>query len=264
MGEAKKKRERFLEDHPTCIFCGGVTAATTIDHVPSRQLFHRKHWPEGFEFPACGSCNGATRHEEQVVAMLSRLFPNGETEDQVAETTGIIRAVARNYPNIITEMWPSEDEVKDFLRRRGVTGPAQFPLPEVPLLSVNGPLVVRCIATFVRKLYTALHYKESGFIVPPEGGIGWRWVNNVDPIEDQVPVDFVKLLGGRPIIERAKTNLEDQFNYVCGGPEDGSKAAYYVTFRLSFALFGIVDLDLPVLPDPNQEDRVLRPLSPPD
>ena len=198
------------------------------------------------------------------MAMLSRLFPNGETEDQVAETTEIVRAVARNYPDLMVEMWPSEDEVRDFLRRRGVTGPADVPSPEAPVLSVNGPLMVHCIATFVRKLYTALHYKESGFIVPPEGGMGWRWVNNVDPVEDQVPVDFVKLLGGRPVIERARINLEDQFNYVWGGLEDGSMTAYFVTFRSSFALFGVVALDLSVLPGPDQQDRVLRPLSPPD
>ena len=258
------KRERFFADHPTCIFCGGVTAATTLDHVPSRQLFYRKHWPEGFVFPACGHCNAATGQEEQVVAMLSRMLPNGETEDQVAETTKIIRKVARYYPDLIVEMWPSEDELRGFLRRRGVTEPAVVPSPEAPVLSVNGPLAVHCIATFVRKLYTALHYKEMGLIVPPEGGIGWRWVNNVDPVEDQVPVDFVKLLGGRPAIERARRNLEDQFNYVCGGLEDGSMTAYFVTFRSSFALFGVVALDLAVLPGPEQQDRVLRPLSPPD
>ena len=172
-------------------------------------------------FPACESYNSGTGREEQVVAMLSRLYPDGETGDQIAETARIIRAVAQYDPDVIREVSPSDEDVTAFLRRRGVAAPAGLPLPDVPVLVVNGPLVVHCIATFVRKLYTALHYKETGLIVPPKGGIGWRWITNANPIEDQVPVDFLRLLGGSPVVERARRNLQDQFDYVWDGQDDG-------------------------------------------
>ena len=215
-------------------------------------------------FPACESCNSGTGREEQVVAMLSRLYPDGETGDQIAETARIIRAVAQYDPDVIREVSPSDEDVTAFLRRRGVAAPAGLPLPDVPVLVVNGPLVVHCIATFVRKLYTALHYKETGLIVPPKGGIGWRWITNANPIEDQVPVDFLRLLGGSPVVERARRNLQDQFDYVWDGLDDRTMVAYYVTFRESFALLGIVSMDAATLPEPAQPDRVLRPLAPPN
>jgi len=72
MGDRARRRREFLKKHPLCCFCGGTTPATTIDHVPSRQLFNNKGWPEGYEFPACELCNGAARDAEQVVAMLAR------------------------------------------------------------------------------------------------------------------------------------------------------------------------------------------------
>lgn len=46
----------------------------------SRQLFSGRHWPEGYEFPACSQCNRATKDVEQIVATLSRTYPNGATE----------------------------------------------------------------------------------------------------------------------------------------------------------------------------------------
>jgi hypothetical protein len=213
-------------------------------------------------FPACEACNSGSAHDEQVVAMLSRMSPDGEDGDQKAETTEIIRAVARNDPDLSMELWASEEDVRAFLRRRGVAVPASLPLPDVPVLTINGPLVVGCMATFARKLFTALHYKETGHIVPPEGGIGWRWVTNASPVDEQVPVDFVMLLGGRPAIERARRNLEDQFDYVWDGPDGGSRAAYFVTFRSSFALFGIVSMDVSTLPEPDEPHRMLHPLAP--
>jgi hypothetical protein len=39
---AKKWKRDFFENHPNCCFCGGTTAATTIDHIPSIQLFSLK------------------------------------------------------------------------------------------------------------------------------------------------------------------------------------------------------------------------------
>lgn len=47
----KKRKQEFLKQHPVCFNCG-TAAATTEDHVPSRECFVDRHWPEGFVFPA--------------------------------------------------------------------------------------------------------------------------------------------------------------------------------------------------------------------
>ena len=114
----RMRRRVFLAKHPTCIFCGGETPATTEDHVPSRQLFHGRNWPEEFIFPACQRCNADTRHEEQVVAMLARLYPDAETEEKRKEMERIIKAVDSNYPEVLVEMQPSSHQVRGFLRLR--------------------------------------------------------------------------------------------------------------------------------------------------
>ena len=77
MGEAKKKNKQkavFLKQHPFCCFCGGEKPATTIDHVPSIQLFRLKKRPKGLEFPACKQCNQSTGTHELVAAFLSRFW----------------------------------------------------------------------------------------------------------------------------------------------------------------------------------------------
>src|SRR5689334_3078896 len=99
-------------DHPHCIFCGGETRATTKDHVPSRQMFHKKDWPVGYEFPACRSCNETTSGDEQVVALMARMYPSGVTKDHDQELEGLFKAVRNNRPQVLVEWRPSRRQVR--------------------------------------------------------------------------------------------------------------------------------------------------------
>src|SRR5258708_31634045 len=74
MGMSKLKRAQFFSAHPWCCFCGGSAPATTEDHIPSRAIFDSSNWPEGYSFPACDACNGLTRFDEIIIAMLSRIL----------------------------------------------------------------------------------------------------------------------------------------------------------------------------------------------
>jgi hypothetical protein len=61
------KKKRFFAKHPFCCFCSsGTKAATTVDHVPPKSSFPDGHWPEEFEFPACGICNEETKKNDQI------------------------------------------------------------------------------------------------------------------------------------------------------------------------------------------------------
>jgi len=52
MGEAKRRRklrEKILEANPMCIYCGGVTPAKTVEHIPAKIVFNRKQRPKGLD-----------------------------------------------------------------------------------------------------------------------------------------------------------------------------------------------------------------------
>jgi|SRR6266404_8592645 len=250
----------FLEEHPLCIYCGGETPATTRDHVPSRQLFHRKQWPEGYEFPACGHCNHVTRDAEQVMALISRIYPDNDTQSAREEFVSILRAIRNNYPKVLSEIAPSRDQIAKFntaewsRKFRSVDGHA-------PVVSLAGPLVTACAKAFARKLFCALHYKEFGKIIPPAGGIGWRWYSNVQRLNNELPDDLINAMDRQSLTKRVNRDLSDQFSYLFVRPDDGEITAYFATFRLSFAMLGFVETDASRLELPN-EDRLLRPLAP--
>src|ERR1700730_3841822 len=94
----------FLAQHPLCIFCGGVASASTRDHVPSRQTFHLREWPESYEFPSCEPCNAATKDAEQVMAFISRISPDVKTPTEQCEMARIVDAIKNNYPAVLMEM----------------------------------------------------------------------------------------------------------------------------------------------------------------
>lgn len=252
----------FLHQHPYCVFCGGTTAAMTRDHVPSRQLFHNRHWPEGYEFPACEKCNSDTAHEEQVMALLARIYPDGPTADEQAETKRIMEDVAKNYPDLLLELKPTARQVRIFLRERDIPKDINRATSDYPIMSLSGPIVAHCAATFARKLFLALHYKHTEHIVPLTGGIAWRWYTNVQALEGEMPDEVVGVLGGKAVVQRANRNLGEQFDYIYGIPPGGKMAAYMATFRFSFAMLGFVSLDTTSFPKVVSEYDILRPLKP--
>src|SRR6516164_6194295 len=165
MANRRRQLSEFLAKHPACIFCGGRARAVTQDHVPSRQLFVERWWPEGYVFPSCDPCNQSTKRAEQVVAMLSRIGPGDKTPREERELKKIITGVRNNDPDVLHEMWPTEQQVQDLLARpwaremlrTGAIAPVPF--------SARGPRLNECMREYARKLFSALHYKEFGKII---------------------------------------------------------------------------------------------------
>ncbi|MBY2951549.1 hypothetical protein [Rhizobium leguminosarum] len=98
MGAGKKRKQRFLDDNPLCFFCG--EQSTTVDHVPSRECFRDRVWPEGYEFPACAACNNGAGSLEQVVA-LYLLMGNHDGAQQTAQFEKLIAGVWNNAPQFL-------------------------------------------------------------------------------------------------------------------------------------------------------------------
>jgi hypothetical protein len=169
MGESKRKRgalAEFLKHNPICCFCGGPTLSTTIDHVPSRQMFAGRLRPKWLEVPACHDCNQDTRNHEQVAAMLGRLYPDPATVAERAEMERIMRAVSNNISGLLEEMRPSQRQQERFEEAK------HLPPIDSNALNCNGPLLNRSIQLFGAKLGLALQYATTGRIIPCQGGAG--------------------------------------------------------------------------------------------
>lgn len=241
MGAKSAHKKKFLAAHPICCFCGGQTNAAGPDHVPARVFFENRQWPEGFEFPACVQCNQATRHDEQVVAMLSWIYPDPSTEKGKTAVHERIRAVYENYPAVLIEMQPKVRQLRNAVKKYNLKpGPGQS-VAELPVLAVDGPLVNGAVENFSRKLFCALHYKHVGKILPKSGGIAIRWFSNLQVENEEIPRSIAPILAGFPKLERARIKLDDQFFYRWVVVDTKKAGAYLAFFRKSFAILGFVN-----------------------
>jgi len=200
-------------------------------------MFALKRRPRGLEVPACSSCNKATGPHEQVAAMLGRLYPDGPTQAEREEMGRIMDAVNRNIPGLLQEMMPSTRQQARFDSTRidmpGARGP----------LNCSGPLLNRSIQTFGAKLGFALHYAETGHIIPPTGGVAVRWFSNFDAVTGDIPPGVFEILGPDRTLEQGKWSVGDQFNYATAVAADANMAVYFSMFRMSFAVLSWVNED---------------------
>lgn len=100
----KKAHSRVLETCPTCIYCGGVVPAASIDHVPPRAMFRGKRRPKGLEFASCKSCNEGSARADLVASLLSRVAPDARDEEETAELKKLLSGVSNNVPGLLEEM----------------------------------------------------------------------------------------------------------------------------------------------------------------
>ena len=225
-----------------------------------------RHWPEGFSFPACTQCNQATKHDEQKIAMLSRLSPDPESAEQEKEMRNVMAAVARNYPDMFREIRPSPQRVRQFFAKRGQRKPLDVLTSEVPVLFLGGPIVATAMEAFARKLLLGLHYTETGQIVSHSGGILWHWYTNVQAVENELPSATIRLFGGSRPLQRAQRNLREQFDYRFGIGPGEEFAGYFAWFRAAFAILGIVSKNEEHLPRPPETSswKIIHPYSWPE
>ena len=243
MGSKSQRKKLFLRQHPICCFCGGETKAVEPDHIPSRVLFDNRQWPEGYEFPACVKCNRETRHDEQVVAMLSRIYPDAKTPEEIKETQERIRAVSYNYPDVLIEMQPTLRQKRNAAKKYNITIPEGMTSADIPALSLKGPLVNKAVTNFGRKLFLALYYKHTNKVLPRESGVALLWFSNLQIENNELPKEIAGLVSNFPKLERCNTNLYEQFFYRYIISDCGAQAVFVAFFRQSFAIFGCINKD---------------------
>lgn len=161
MGDKSNRTSRFLKAHPRCCFCGGAAEATTIDHVPARTFFWKREGPEGFEFPACQSCQSATRIDELVFGFYARLMDRDDRRYDERDASRLLAGVMNNAPSLLPKLDLSQRLKRRALQDYGIDIPRGDFLEDVPLAGL--PTEFHSAATIVgRKLALATRYKEFG------------------------------------------------------------------------------------------------------
>jgi hypothetical protein len=212
-----------------CIYCGGVNAATTVEHMPPAVMFRRKHRPKGLEFAACADCNLGSSHADLVAALLSRVYPDSPNPAEAGEFRALCQAVHNNVPGLLQEMLLSPEEQ----RARGGGLP-----PKITngLVRAGGPILTRYMHAFSLKVGLALHYECTKQVLPPEGLVGARLFSNFDRLAGDFPdTIFDHLLPPQTLVQ-GQFEVSDQFQYAWRLTEDGRGGLYFAAFRYSFAV----------------------------
>ena len=239
MGEAgrkKKLKEIILNRNPYCIYCGGDTFATSVDHVPPRAMFALRSRPQGLEFSACDHCNNISGRDELVAAFLSRAYPDSKTDKEKNELRELVRDVSKNFPCLLEEMTPSFRQSRLY-RNSGI------PL-DGGALNCNGKILNKHINRFAAKTGFALHYELTKKVVPNGGAAYVRWYTNYNAIQGDLPHDLISFLGDPTTLKQGKWEVPEQFLYSSKATEDGHMSAHFASFRRSFAICAFVVMDI--------------------
>ena len=244
MGQARRRSERRLSQlakQPWCVYCGGETRGDTIDHMPPITIFDRRRRPKDLEFTSCAACNSGGRGDDQIVGMLSRMFPtNPETGVIDDDLRTAVRGVANNHPGLLEEMWPRPDQLE---RLKGTLPGAGHPL------NASGPVVTAGMTRFAARFGLALHFHHSGRIVPLAGRVAVRWLTNFDIFTRGISDDLLALVGPPKTLRQGRFEVADQFLFPAVVSDDRGTSAHLATFRKSFAVVAWVSEDGDLLAD---------------
>jgi hypothetical protein len=257
MGQARKNRTRLQHmqaDQPWCIYCGGTTLGTNVDHMPPTGLFDsRKRW-EGMEYLSCEPCREGTRKMDSVAGLMSRLYATKPATPAVREEIRKCFAGAgRKMPEVLNEVRVEKD-------LRGVPHDAHTALPDAAAVFSTGPLINSYLSAFGARVALALHYELTREILPASGGIFVRWMSNHVIVDNEIPESFLAMLGPPATLTQGKQSLEDQFHYRSLA-EGQARSAHFAAFRVSFAIQAFVLRDFNEIADAARDlpERVFRP-----
>lgn len=242
MGVSKRRRDRFLAEHPFCCFCGGEVATQTEDHWPPRSAFISRKWPDGYVFPACTECNSASRLDEPLMAMLCRIHPAAREMDDPEGWKRLLGGIRQSHPGVLESMRMSANQ-----KRRAIKNGLAELLPghttqDLPLVSLNHPAFLAAARRFAFKLFASLYYKHSRKCLPKSGGVQFIMRTNAQPTDDFESQDVAGQLAAAPRLVRSAIPLNGQFNYRYGITQDEETPSglFLVRFNRSFTMLGFV------------------------
>lgn len=258
MGEAKRWKKTFFEQHPLCCFCGGVAPATTVDHQPGRVYFRNREWPEGFAFPACEPCNSVSKDSERIVAVLVHGHANADADQEREAYRRNLESVRRDFPDEIRRLIPDRNERREVLRSKGILKPPGMLWDDIPLIKMRKEFWEPHLCMLARKLLLALHYQCFGKPLSPNGALWYYIHTNADFAAGEYPPEIFELVDRLALPVRNRQALQDQFAVRWNVVNKHSGAIFLAQFHKMLTITGITTERL----DAFAEDRPEVPLRP--
>jgi hypothetical protein len=230
MGQAKSRTQRFVEQHPWCCFCGGKTPTASIDHQPAMIIFPDKQRPKGMEYPACDRCNGQTKADEALLAMVSRmsgsLRPGIRTDQN--RIAGMISTVNQAYPGLAVRM----DGGRRLALHDGKVAVAGS-------FKVSDPQIDLSFRKLAAKLALAIYFQHTGRIAAPGTRIQTAWEHNQDRDTFKTVESFLALCPMQSVLRQGIIETEDSFflRYACGEEQLYIAAIFHESIALLARLF---------------------------
>lgn len=217
-----------------CVYCGGGEVAVDRDHMPPIGVFDKRLRPDKLVFPACKACHNGTRLEDQALAFLSRLLPDEGLKVEEEEFLNSLQGLMNNCPGLLFELYPSASQkrrTKLFEERTGLAAEA---------MNARGPILNALMERFGARMGLALHFHQTGRIVPPNGRIYVRWYPNYDIVDGKLPQSLPPLIGELQTLREGQRHVEGQFSFAGAATPEGHSSAHLCTFRFSFAVLAFV------------------------
>ena len=226
--------------------------------MPGRAFFRDRRWPDGFVFPACVKCNRATADDETIAAWLSRIMPEADNSVTLEEFKKKTEAHFRYSPGLLESLNTKTTHRQRRQARKFLKLPPDFPLLEVPVVSVEDDRVQDALINVGRKLALALYYMHTGTPVPRGGGVAVRWYSNYQIDSDEIPREMVNVLPHAGLVMNGKTDLRDQFFYRWGLGDlpDRKMMTFLALFHQSFGILGFMASDIGMLSPEGNGDKM--------
>jgi hypothetical protein len=239
MGQAQQRKSRLtrmLAEQPWCIYCGGETPGSSVDHMPPIAVCDDRLRPVGMEFIACKECHDGTRKTDQVAGLFCRVYPNSTSPTARQEIAKIFAGLRNNQPEVFNELRPTRRQLQFVRSATGVMadGGGAFNV---------GDNTNERIMQFGARAALALHYHLTGNIVPKTGLVWVVWHTNEQLIMGDFPEAFAAYLPPHQTLRAGHNTLEGQFDFSSRITDDNRMSAHMMTFRLSFAIQAAVALD---------------------
>jgi hypothetical protein len=235
MGDARRKmsrNERMIAAHPSCVYCGGSVAAVQVDHAPPIAVFTLRRRPEGLEFPACAECHAGTRGLDSVAAVYSRLYPDPTTVEGERELVRLVAGMRHNHPDIAAELDANATGPDP---KYGHTELARKSLGEGLPLKVFGSAARAKMSAFGARMAMALHYKETGSVLPLAGCVTVRAYTNTALLRGDLKDSFFEALG--PFTALVQKGLEAERDFAFAAAQAGDvEGATLIFFRLRLSM----------------------------
>jgi hypothetical protein len=192
----------FLRRHPHCCFCGGQTAAATIDHQPARIIFPDKRRPKGLEFPACAICNRQTSADEALLAFVCRFAGSRRTNAarDFHRLKNIVGSINQSFPGLLQRMHGQRLWAKE----RGVW-------VRIGAIDVNQPEVNEGLCRIAAKLALAIYYERRLHPASNDCWINTQWTHcqNVDTVKRVQ--NIINAIPNQAVLQMGKWNTQDSF-----------------------------------------------------